>query len=527
MEGYVPQLEFAIVALLFSIICLWMFVKGKFKGKMLLPPQPTGAWPIIGHLHLLGTKNLFHHILGAMADKYGSIFCIRLGFCRVVVISSQEVAKECFTVNDKNFSTRPRFLSAELMAYDHAVFGFAPYGQYWRHIRKLAITELLSNHRLEMLRYVRDSEINLFMKQLYELCLVSNPSSRSGLVLVEMKQRFGDLAMNIIGRMIAGKKNFGEAGGGSHEDSRRCQKAMENFMHLSGLFTVSDAIPFLGWIDTMLGYKSQMNETAKEIDSLIGSWVEQHKQNRLTETLREDQDFIHAMLSTIETSGQIMDYHTDTIIKATCLALILGGHDTTTITLTWALSLLLNNRHALRKAQSELDLHVGRNRPVHESDIQNLKYLQAIVKETLRLYPAVPLSVAHEAMEDCVVANFHIPAGTRLMVNLWKLHRDPHIWSDPLKFNPERFLTEHINLDVRGQDFELIPFGSGRRMCPGITSSLQILHLTLARLLHGFNLGTISNSSVDMTESSGLTDHKATPLEVTLIPRLCSEVYMC
>ncbi|PKI31234.1 hypothetical protein CRG98_048374, partial [Punica granatum] len=170
-------------------------------------------------------------------------------------------------------------------------------------------------------------------------------------------------------------------------------------------------------------------------------------------------------------------------------SLMLGANDTTVVTLTWAISLLLNNREALKKVQDELELHVGRNRQVDESDIPNLVYLNAVVKETLRLYPAVPLSVPREAMEDCTIGGFHVPAGTCLLVNMWKMHRDPRIW----------FMTTHESLDVKGRDFEYIPFGSGRRMCPGVSFAMQVLHLALARLLHGFELGTLLDLKVDMT----------------------------
>lgn len=205
--------------------------------------------------------------------------------------------------------------------------------------------------------------------------------------------------------------------------------------------------------------------------------------------------------------------------------LILGGYDTTSATLTWALSLLLNNRHVLKKAQDELDKYVGRDRLVKESDIKNLTYLRAIVKETLRLYPAAPLSVQHEAMEDCTLSGFHIPLGTRLIVNLWKMHRDPKVWSDPLDFQPDRFLQNHVNVDIWGQNFELLPFGSGRRSCPGITFATQVLHLTLAQLLHGFELGTVLTLPIDMTESPGIVNPKATPVEVAITPRLPPAVY--
>jgi cytochrome P450 len=206
-------------------------------------------------------------------------------------------------------------------------------------------------------------------------------------------------------------------------------------------------------------------------------------------------------------------------------ALILAGTDTTTVTMTWSLSLLLNNGEALKKAQQELDVQIGRERQVNESDMKNLVYLQAILKETMRLYPAAPLSVPHESMEDCTLAGYHVPTGTRLLVNLSKLHRDPRVWSDPNEFRPERFLTTHLDVDARGQHFEFIPFGTGRRGCAGISLALQVMQLTLATLLHAFEISTPSNEPVDMTEKVGLTNMKTTPLEVHLTPRLPTHVY--
>ncbi|KAI9180206.1 hypothetical protein LWI28_002284 [Acer negundo] len=385
-----------------------------------------------------------------MADKYGKVFLICLGIHRALVISSWEVAKECFTTNDKVFSTRPKFLAVKLMGYDHFMLGFAPYRSYWRDVRKLATVELLSNHRLELLKHVHDTETNFFIKELYAECVKSG-----GLVAVQMKERFGDLAMNIIVRMIA------------------------------------DTIPFLGWLDVVNGYVSKMKKTATELDYVLRNWVDAHCQRRFNQNIsEEDQDFIHVMLSAMD-DGNISSKDVNTVVKANCLNLILGGNDTTVVTPTWALYLLLYNHHVLKKAQDELNLHVGKRRQVDESNIKNLIYLQAIVKETLRLYPAAPLSAPRESMEDCTVAGFHIPAGTHLFVNLWKMHRDPSIWLNPLEFILERFLNDHANLDVRGLHFKCLPFGSGRRKCPGISFALQVLHLTLARLLHAFELGTV------------------------------------
>jgi cytochrome P450 len=207
--------------------------------------------------------------------------------------------------------------------------------------------------------------------------------------------------------------------------------------------------------------------------------------------------------------------------------LILAGSDSTSINLTWLLSLLLNNKHALKRAQEELDLKVGRDRWVEEHDIKDLVYLQAVIKETLRLYPPGPLSVPHEAMGDCQVCGYDVLKGTRVFVNVWKLHRDPRVWSDPEAFLPERFLTSHANVDASGQHFEFTPFGSGRRACPGFLLALQISHLTLARLLQGFEWRTPMNVAVDMAEGLGITLPKTTPLEVVLTPRLSAKLYQC
>ncbi|KAH6755794.1 cytochrome P450, partial [Perilla frutescens var. hirtella] len=205
--------------------------------------------------------------------------------------------------------------------------------------------------------------------------------------------------------------------------------------------------------------------------------------------------------------------------------LIAGANDSTSVVLIWAVSLLLNNRHVLKKAQEELDEHVGRDRRVNESDISSLVYLQAVIKETLRLYPPAPLSGTRRSTQDCNVGGYHIPKETWLMANVYKLHRDPRMWLDPLEFRPERFLNGEKNVDVKGQDFEFIPFGAGRRTCPETNLGLQMLHLMLASLLQAFDLSTVSNEKIDMTESAGLTNIKATPLDVLVSPRLSPNLY--
>ncbi|XP_062022925.1 cytochrome P450 CYP82D47-like [Rosa rugosa] len=490
-------------------------------------PEAAGAWPLVGHLPLLGGSLPPHITLGNMADKYGPLFTIKLGVHRSLIVSSWDMAKECLTTNDRVFANRPKLLVSEVMGYNYAMFGFSTYGPYWRQMRKVATLELLSNHRLENLRHVRESEVKACTKNIYDLWKQNKSSDH---VLVDMKRWFGDVTMNTMFRMVVGKRFLLEASSEREkEENERCRKALREFFRLAGEFVMADAVPFLRWLD-LGGHEKAMKKTAKELDHVLERWLEEHKLKRSTNstfTSHEPDDFMDMMLSVLDDSIlEFRGYTTaDTINKATCLALILGGTDTTTVTLTWALSLLVNNPSILKKAQNELDTKVGRNRQVNESDVKNLVYLQAIIKETLRLYPAVPLLAPHESTEDCTVGNYHVPAKTRLIVNIWKLHRDPNVWLDPCIFQPERFLTSHEDFDVRGQNFELIPFGSGRRICPGISLALQVIELTLAHLLHGFEITAPSDEPVDMSETVGLTNMKATPLEVLLIPRLPVDIY--
>ncbi|KAJ4973899.1 hypothetical protein NE237_007073 [Protea cynaroides] len=513
-------LQFLAVMFSFLIFLYYLLERRSRNTNQRLAPEAIGAWPIIGHLLLLRGNSIPHITLGTLADKYGPAFTIRLGMQRALVVSSWEVAKECFSTNDGALATRPKAIGTKLMGYNYALFGLTHYGNYWREIRKITTLHLLSNRRLEMLQHIRLSETKAFIK---ELCKGGQNGS-----LVDMKKWFGDLTFNIVVRMLVGKRYFGtESSAADAEEALRCQEGVREFAYYIGLFVVSDAFPSLEGLD-LQGYEKAMKRTAKKLDSVLEGWLKEHKQKRISadydKAKQGDQDFMDVMMSIMEES-KLDGYDPDTVIKATCLSLILGGNDTTLVTFTWVLSLLINNRHALKRAQDELDMHVGRERQVDESDIVKLEYLQAIVKETLRLYPAAPLAAAHEAIKECTIAGYHVPVGTRIVPNLYKIQRDPRMWSYPSEFRPERFLTSHVDIDLRGQHFEFLPFGSGRRMCPGISFALQVLHLGLARLLHGFEFTTPSGEPVDMTESPGLTNMKATALEVLVSPRLPSRLY--
>ncbi|KAH6791443.1 hypothetical protein C2S51_006449 [Perilla frutescens var. frutescens] len=511
-------------------------------------PRAGGALPIIGHLHLFGGKQLLHKTLAAMAEKYGPVFTVKLGCQENMVVSSWETAKECFTTLDKVFSDRPYVTATRLLGYNGAMIGLAPYGPYWRQMRKIATLELLSHRRIDMMSHVRASELQSSLKQLYDLCAVNGRNK--GLVMVDMKQWFGDLTLNTSVRMIGGKR-FNES---SDQVRSRQKDLMRDFLNYFGVFVLSDAIPSLGWLD-LQGNQRNMKRIAKELDDLVGEWLEEHKEKRETRRYKssvvdddeEEEDFMDAMLTIME-DADFPQFEADTITKATCLVITLllvfkltqfiinrcffwqnlvsAGSDAIMVTLTWALSLLLNNPNTLKKAQEEVDAHISKDRHVNDSDIKNLVYLEAVVKETLRLYPAGPIIGFHSAMDDCTLSTgHHVPSGTRLLVNIWKIQRDEKLWPEPLEFRPERFMTSHKDIDMRGQNFELIPFGSGRRACPGTSLALQMVHLTLASLLHCFEFAKASDVEIDMTESSGLTNLKATPLEVYITPRMHPRIF--
>ena len=189
-------------------------------------------------------------------------------------------------------------------------------------------------------------------------------------------------------------------------------------------------------------------------------------------------------------------------------SLILAGTDTSAVTLEWALSSLLNNPEVLKKVRDEIDNQIGLDRLLEESDIPNLPYLQNIVSETLRLYPAGPLLVPHISSEDCKVGGYDMPCGTMLLVNVWAIHRDPRLWDDPASFKPERFEKE-------GETHKLLTFGLGRRACPGSGLARRLVSLSLGSLIQCFEWERIGEEEVYMTEGGGLTMPRAIPLVAT------------
>ncbi|CAK9171737.1 unnamed protein product, partial [Ilex paraguariensis] len=293
MDFLLPHLNTAIAGIfagLFVLLfLLWRSKTVKTTASKRLAPEAGGAWPIVGHLHLFGGSQVPHTTLGAMADMYGPVFTIQIGVHRALVVSSWEMAEELFKTHDLAISSHPNFVVAKHLGYNSAMFGFSPYGEYWRQMRKITSLELLSNRRLELLKHIRISETETSMKELYKLW--AEKKDRSGHVLVEMKQWFGDLTVNVVLRMVAGKRYYGTTSAKDDKAAIRCQKVMRDFFNYIGLFAVADNLPFLGWLD-LGGYEKAMKETGKEMDNIFAEWLQERRRKRDVGNASSEQDFI-------------------------------------------------------------------------------------------------------------------------------------------------------------------------------------------------------------------------------------------
>ncbi|MFQ6651443.1 hypothetical protein Gotur_023774 [Gossypium turneri] len=303
----------AVAIIAFPLLFLFSFllISRRNTNSKKTAPEAGGAWPIIGHLRLLGGSQPPHISLANMADKYGRIFSIKLGVHRALVVSDWEIAKECLTVNDKALASRPKLASSEILGNNRAMLGFAPYGPYWRQIRKVAAVELLSNHRLELLKHVRESEVKTSLQQLYQLWSKKR-SANSDKVLVEMKGWFKEVTLNVIMRMIVGKRIPNSSEGG---ENLKWRKSMDDFFLLSGKFLISDALPFLRFLD-IGGDIKFMKKTAKELDQVLQGWLREHKQKRAENKANGEEDFMGVMLSML---SEAEEHHADTINKINCL----------------------------------------------------------------------------------------------------------------------------------------------------------------------------------------------------------------
>lgn len=476
------------------------------RRELNLPPGPK-PWPIIGNLNLIGP--LPYRSIHALSEKYGPIMQLKFGSFPVVVGSSVEMAEAFLKTHDALFSYRPKLAAGKYTTFNYSNITWSQYGPYWRQLRKICLMELFTAKRLNSYEYIRVEETMLFLRNLYE-------SSGKPIIL---KDNLLDLNLEVMSRMVLGKKYTNEIVA-RHEFK---EMADELFI-LGGVLDIGDMIPWLGFLD-LQGYIKRMKVLAKKFDRLFEYELDDHNARRKGVDNYEAKDMMDVLLQLADdpTLEVKLERHS---LKAVTQDLLAGGTESSAVTVEWAISELMKKPKLLKKATEELDRVVGKERWVEEKDIVNLPFIDAIVKETMRLHPVSPTLVPRMASEDCKVAGYDIPKGTRVLVNVWTIGRDPALWENPNEFYPQRFLGKSI--DVKGRDFELLPFGTGRRICPGMSLGLKVVQSSLANLLHGFSWklpGTMSNQELNMEETFGLSTPKKFPLEVVAQPRLSSHLY--
>ncbi|KAJ9564061.1 hypothetical protein OSB04_000027 [Centaurea solstitialis] len=447
-----------------------VFRVGKPKN---LPPGPTPL-PFIGSLHLLGDQP--HQSLANLAKTHGPIMFLKLGHITTLVISSADAAKQVLQKQDLVFSTRhiPDALNAHNHAQSPVVW--LPVGAQWRTLRRILNSNIFSTESLDANQHLRSQKVH----ELMAYCQRATKSNDS----VNIGRAAFRTTLNILSNTIFSKDLTDP-----YEDSGK------EFRELVGDMMVEAGKP-----------------------NLVFEVFEELMEERLgMERLKQEEDDV------LDVCLKISEENPDAIngahIRGMFLDLFVAGTDTTSNTLEWAMTEVLHNPHIMAKAKKELIENIGKGKIVEEPDIMRLPYLSCIVKETLRIHPPAAFLIPRKNETKVTLNDYTIPKGTQVLVNVWAIGRDPTLWEDSLEFKPERFLT--LGRDVRGQHFELIPFGAGRRLCPGLPLAVRMLPVILGSLLNNFdwNLnGGINPEKLDMTEKFGITLQKAGPLCIIPIP---------
>ncbi|RDX98928.1 Cytochrome P450 71A9, partial [Mucuna pruriens] len=476
---------FVFLTVLFTLSLIKQLKKPAAEKR--LPPGPRKL-PFIGNLHQLGT--LPHRSLQELSSEHGPLMFMQLGSIPTLVVSSAEIARDIFKNYDSVFSGRPLLHAANRLGYGSTV-SFAPYGEYWREMRKIIISELLSPRRVQSFQAVRFEEVKLM---LHSIALSPSPVNLSELTL--------SLTNNVVCRIAFGKRDRSGADKGN-----KLYEMLRETQHMLGGFFLGDFFPRLGWLNKFSGLENRLQKNFREMDNFYEQVIKEHINNsERAGTVHED--LVDALLQVQKDSNQAIAITNDQI-KGVLVDIFVAGTDTAAATMIWIMSELIRNPKTMKRAEEEVREVVKGKEMVEEIDLSKLLYLKSVVKETLRLHPPAPLLVPRETTESCRIKGFEIPAKTRVLINAKSIAMDQSCWENPNEFLPERFLDSPI--DVRGQHFEMLPFGAGRRGCPGVNFAMPLVELTLANLLYRFDLELplgLTIQDLDMEESIGITTHK-------------------
>ncbi|XAR70414.1 hypothetical protein NMG60_11027259 [Bertholletia excelsa] len=412
------------------------------------------------------------------------------------------MAREVLKDNDVAFANRDVPFAAIYLAYGGRDIVWNPHGPEWRMLRKVCVREMLSNASLDSVYELRRREIRQTIRYFY--CRAGSP--------VNVGEQMFLTIMNVVTNMLWGGTIEGKERSSVGAEFRQ---VVAEITALLGIPNLSDFFPGLAWFD-MQGIQKKMKGLATRFDRIFERMIEQ----RLKIEAKGDggKDFLQFLLKFKDEGGDFKTPFTMTHVKSLLMDMIVGGTDTTSNALEFALAEMITRPEVMRKAQQELDTVVGKDNIVEESHIHQLPYLYAVMKEALRLHPTLPLLVPHCPSESCIVGGYTVPKGARVFVNVWAIHRDPSIWENPWEFDPERFVN--CKLDYSGTDFNYFPFGSGRRSCAGTAMAERMFMLSLALFVHSFDWKLPEGEKLDLSEKFGIVLKKKIPLVAIPTPRL-------
>ncbi|XP_057787915.1 cytochrome P450 71A8-like [Salvia miltiorrhiza] len=486
------QLHLFIFPAFLSLFLLWSIKRWLYKPdpKKKSPPSPPKL-PIIGHIHQLGS--LPHQSLHSLAQKYGPLMLLHFGRVPVLVVSSADAASEILKTHDLAFASRPDFKAFKKLMYDGKNITFSPYGEYWRKMKSMFALQLLNARRVQSFRPIREDETALLVKRIGE-----------SLGTVNLSEMFAEVTNDVICRSAFGTK-YRVMGNG-----KQLMKLLVELMELLGSISIGDFVPWLGWIDRVSGLDHKLKYVGKEVDDFLEHVIRQRVEARKRKAILEKggESFLDVLLEIYDenAAADSISIGRDNI-KALILDVIEGGSDTISTTLEWVMTELLRHPTVMKILQKEVREIVKDKKDISEDDIGKMQYLKAVIKESFRYHPPAPLLAHRVAREDVKVKSYDISKGTLVMVNVWSIGRDPCYWDEPEKFKPERFLT-----NLKESSFGWIPFGAGRRGCPGMTYSMAMIELLVANIVHKFDWKLPKGVVLDMTERAGITIHRATPL---------------
>ncbi|CAN6292964.1 unnamed protein product [Urochloa humidicola] len=502
---------------LLASVAFLLLVQLRRRGKAPLPPGPKPL-PIIGNMTMM--DQLTHRGLASLAEKYGGLLHLRLGRLHAFAVSTPEYAREVLQAQDGAFSNRPATIAIAYLTYDRADMAFAHYGPFWRQMRKLCVMKLFSRRRAETWVAVRDESAALVRA-------VASVGA-GGQNAVNLGEHIFNLTKNVIFRAAFGTVD--------EEGQDEFIAILQEFSKLFGAFNIGDFIPWLSWMDPQ-GINRRLRAARAALDRFIDKIIDEHMRRGKSPD-DADADMVDDMIAFLAEAkksdgkgggGDVEDLQntlrlTRDNIKAIIMDVMFGGTETVASAIEWAMAEMMHSPDDLRRLQQELADVVGYDRNVNESDLDKLPFLKCVIKETLRLHPPIPL-LLHETAEDCIVGGYSVPKGSRVMINAWAIDRHPGSWKDPDVFRPSRFLPggDAEGLDFKGGCFEFLPFGSGRRSCPGMALGLYALELAVAQLSHGFSWALpdgMKPSELDMSDIFGLTAPRATRLYAVPTPRL-------